>query len=153
METKLTELEEQFGDVKKLIATAVKKSDTVSEEALNLLILKASLPSVNLTDMRRRVDQINDEAFKISEKAKGLLGENIDLTARIDETVRNGEELLEKAQKQQDNTAELLSEVDEAHKIAKDAVARGAQTLEEAQDTLTKLSGKNLHYMINISKF
>ena len=54
-------LEERYGDVKKLTATAVAKSDAVSKEALNLLILGISVPAVNLTELQNRVDEVNKE--------------------------------------------------------------------------------------------
>ena len=61
LENKLMALEERYGDVKKLTATAVAKSDAVSKEALNLLILGISVPAVNLTELQNRVDEVNKE--------------------------------------------------------------------------------------------
>lgn len=61
MESKLLGLEEKYGDVEKLTATAVAKSDAVSKEALSLLLLGTSLPQVNVTELQNRVDQINQD--------------------------------------------------------------------------------------------
>lgn len=141
LENKLIALEERYGDVKKLTATAVAKSDTVSKEAVSLLLLGISLPEVNLTDLQNRVEEVNKEAAKIKDQAKILLDENIDLIHDIEDKVRKSEDLLYKAEDQQTITAELLAEVDDANDVAKNAVNRGDQTLKEAQDTLQKLSG------------
>lgn len=61
LENKLNALEDRYGDVKKLTATAVAKSDAVSKEALSLLILGINLPAVNVTDLQNRIDDINKE--------------------------------------------------------------------------------------------
>ncbi|XP_001604560.2 laminin subunit gamma-1 [Nasonia vitripennis] len=140
LENKLIALEERYGDVKKLTATAVAKSDTVSKEAVSLLLLGISLPEVNLTDLQNRVEEVNKEAAKIKDQAKILLDENIDLIHDIEDKVRKSEDLLYKAEDQQTITAELLAEVDDANNVAKNAVNRGDQTLKEAVDTLQKLS-------------
>lgn len=55
---------------------------------------------------------------------------------------RDSEELLDRAQDQQAATAELLAEVDGANEKAKNALKRGSQTLDEAQETLKKLGGQ-----------
>ncbi|XP_014218984.1 laminin subunit gamma-1 isoform X2 [Copidosoma floridanum] len=140
LESKLMALEDRYGDVKKLTATAVTKADAVSKEALNVLILGISLPTVNVMEMQNRVDEVNKEATKIKEQAKILLEENEELVHDVEDKVRRSEELLDKAEEQQIVTAEHLAEVDEANSIAKNAVNRGNQTLKEAQDTLKKLS-------------
>ena len=54
-------LEDRYGDVKKLTATAVIKSETVSKEALSLFIIGVPLPQVNLTELHNRVESINYE--------------------------------------------------------------------------------------------
>ena len=89
--------------------------------------------------------------MKIKEQARILVEENQDLIQDVDEKVRKSEELLDKAEDQQALTAELLAEVDEANNIAKNAVNRGNQTLKEAQDTLSKLSG-NCHTLYYVTK-
>lgn len=63
LESKLLALEEKYGDVKKLTATAVAKSEAVSKEALGLLILDSTLPEVNVTELQNRIDLINQEVY------------------------------------------------------------------------------------------
>ncbi|XP_058793265.1 laminin subunit gamma-1 [Phymastichus coffea] len=140
LESKLVALEDRYGDVEKLTATAVAKSEAVSKEALGLLILGISLPDVNVTGLQYRIDEINKDAMNIKEQARVLLEENGDLIRDIEDKVRKSEELLDKAEDQQGETAELLAEVDDANNIAKNAVNRGTQTLREAQDTYQRLS-------------
>lgn len=81
------------------------------------------------------------QGLRLKEQAQLLLDQNEDLISEMIEKIRNSEELIERAQNQQAATAELLAELDEANEKANDAVKRGDQTLQEAQETLKKLSG------------
>ena len=144
LETQVHELEDSMGDVKKHISSAVHKSEIVSKEALGLLVLEISLPPVNLTELRNRVDALNQEAEEIKTRAQGMINQNIELIEEMEEQIKNSEKVLQQAQIQTDRTAELLAEVDEANKIATDAVARSAKTLEEAKNTLAKLEGNEV---------
>ncbi|XP_014222768.1 laminin subunit gamma-1 isoform X2 [Trichogramma pretiosum] len=141
LENKLMALDDRYADVQKQTQTAVAKSDVVSKEALGMLILGFSLPQINLTEMQQRVETVSKEAATIKEQARLLLEENTELIQAIEEKVRTSEQLVDRAEDQQGITADMLVEVDEAHAMAKNAVNRGSQTLKEAQDTLTKLSG------------
>lgn len=79
--------------------------------------------------------------MRLKEQAQLLLDRHENLINEMVEKVKKSEELIEKAQDQQEVTAELLAEVDGANEKANDAVKRGDQTLKEAQETLKKLSG------------
>jgi hypothetical protein len=52
--------------VKKLTTTVVAKSEAVSKDALSLLILGISVPTVNITELQTHVDNINTEVTIIS---------------------------------------------------------------------------------------
>lgn len=80
--------------------------------------------------------------MRIKEQAQLLLEENENFINEMIEKIRKSHELLEQAQEQQETTAELLAELDQANATANDAVHRGDQTLKEAQETLKKLGGK-----------
>ncbi|XP_034942261.1 laminin subunit gamma-1 [Chelonus insularis] len=139
LENKLEILEDRFNEVKNLTATAIAKSVAVEEEALHLLILDLTLPSVDIQKLQDQVDVVNNDGLVIKERAQLLLSENEDLLNDLNEKIIKSEILLEKAQDQQAATADLLSEVDKANEKAQDAVKRGNQTLTEAQETLKKL--------------
>ncbi|KAJ8665186.1 hypothetical protein QAD02_006848 [Eretmocerus hayati] len=140
LKDELSSLEERYSEAKDLTASAVSRSEAVSKEALGLFSRGFSLPDVNVTDLQNQINNVTNEALQLKEKARILLQENVDSIRDIQDKVRNGEELLSKAEKQQSLTDDLLADVDRANDIAKKAVDRGEQTLLEAQDTLDKLS-------------
>lgn len=139
LENKLKQLEDRMDEVKNLTAIAAAKSSAVSQEAIDLLILDLTLPSVNVEQLREQIENVSDKGLKIKEEAQLLLEKNEDLIEEMIEKVRKSEELLERAQDQQAATAEQLAELDKAKETANDAVKRGDQTLKEAQETLKKL--------------
>lgn len=140
LEQQLSLLGDRFGEVQNLTAMALAKSNNVSDEALGLFIQDISLPKVDVDDLQKQVDSINNEGQKLKETAQLLLEENEHLLRDAVDKVREGEKLLERAQDQQATTAELLSDVDGANAKAEEAVSRGALTLKEAQETYQKLS-------------
>lgn len=139
LENKLELLEDRFNEVKNLTNTAAAKSAAVVKEALKLLILDLSVPTVDIEELRNQVDSVNNDGLAIKEQAQLLLEQNEAWLNELANKARKSEELLERAQDQQAATADLLSEVDGANEKAKDALKRGNQTLIEAQETLKKL--------------
>ncbi|XP_011142346.1 laminin subunit gamma-1 [Harpegnathos saltator] len=139
LENKLAQLDDRMNEVKNLTAVAANKSSTVSQEAIDLLILDLTLPHVDIKQLWEQVESVNNEGVKIKEQAQLLLEENENLINEMTEKARKSHELLERAQDQQAATAELLAELDQANETANDAVNRGDQTLKEAQETLKKL--------------
>ena len=63
--------------------------------------------------------------------------------------IDKSEKLLEQAELQQLATAEFLSDVDKANIQAREAVNRGMKTLQEAKETLQKLSG-NFYFFLHL---
>ncbi|KAK0177645.1 hypothetical protein PV328_001679 [Microctonus aethiopoides] len=139
LENKLELLDDRLNEVKNLTATAIAKSATVEKEALDLLILDLSVPTVDITKLQNQVDSISNDGLNIKERAQLLLVDNEQFLNELNEKIKKSEELLEKTNDQLAATAELLSEVDRANEKAQDAVKRGNQTLAEAQETLKKL--------------
>lgn len=139
LENKLAQLEDRMDEVRNLTAIAAAKSSAVSQEALDLLILDLTLPTVDLEQLRQQVETVSNEGLRIKEQAQLLLEQNENFIKEMSEKVKNSEELLDRAQDQQAATAEHLAELDEANETANDAVKRGDQTLKEAQETLKKL--------------
>ncbi|XP_031846744.1 laminin subunit gamma-1 isoform X2 [Nomia melanderi] len=139
LENKLELLEHRMDEVKNLTSIAANKSSTVSQEAIDLLILDLTLPAVNIEQLRNQVEDVNMEGLRLKEQAQLLLDRHGSLINEMVEKVRKSEELIERAQDQQAATAELLAELDGANEKVNDAVKRGDQTLKEAQETLKKL--------------
>lgn len=139
LENKLESLEHRMSEVKNLTSIAATKSSAVSQEAIDLLILDLTLPSVDIEQLQKQVEAVSNEGLQLKEQAQLLLDESGDLINDMVEKVRKSEELIERAKEQQAATAELIAELDRAKEIADDAVKRGDQTLKEAQETLKKL--------------
>ncbi|XP_012279283.1 laminin subunit gamma-1 [Orussus abietinus] len=140
LENELEVLEDRFEEVKNLSSIAAAKSSAASQEALNILIVDLTLPSINIEELKSQVEEVNNEGLKIKEQAQLLLDENDATIKEMQGKIKQSEELLDRAQEQQAATAELLAEVDAALEKAKDAVKRDDQTLKEAQETLKRLS-------------
>lgn len=139
LENKLAQLEDRMNEVKNLTAIAAAKSSAVSKEAIDLLILDLTLPTIDLEQLRQQIETVSNEGLRIKEQAQLLLEQNEDFIKEMSEKVKSSEELLEQAQDQEAATGELLAELDKANHTANDAVKRGDQTLKEAQETLKKL--------------
>ncbi|KAH0534833.1 laminin subunit gamma-1 [Cotesia glomerata] len=139
LENKLELLTDRFNEVKNLTSTAIAKSIAVEDEALHLLILDLTVPSIDIQKLQNQVESVNNDGSSIKERAQLLLEENEQILKDLDEKIRKSEILLDKAQDQQAATAELLSDVDKANEKAKDALKRGNETLVEAKETLKKL--------------
>ncbi|XP_015116033.1 laminin subunit gamma-1 [Diachasma alloeum] len=139
LDNKLELLEDRFIEVKNLTGTAAAKAAAVADEAVDLLLLDLTTPSVDIEKLQEQVEAVSNEGLALKEKAQLMLQDNEQLLFDLEEKIHKSEELLNKAQDQQAATAELLSEVDGANEKAKDAVKRGNQTLAEAQETLKKL--------------
>ncbi|XP_076658555.1 laminin subunit gamma-1 isoform X1 [Halictus rubicundus] len=140
LENKLELLEHRMNEVKNLTGIAANKSSDVSQEAIALLTLDLTLPTVDIKVLRSQVEDVNLEGLRLKEQAQLLLDRNENLIKEMMDKLMKSEELIEKAQDQQAATAELLAELDEANEKANDAVKRGDQTLKEAQEMLKKLS-------------
>ncbi|XP_033323034.2 laminin subunit gamma-1 isoform X1 [Megalopta genalis] len=139
LESKLDLLEHRMNEVKNLTSIAATKSSIVSQEALDLLILDLSLPTVDIKQLRSQVEDVNMEGLRLKEQAQLLLDRHENLIKEMVDKLKKSEDLIEIAQDQQGATAELLAELDQANEKANDAVKRGDQTLKEAQETLKKL--------------
>uniref|UniRef100_V9I9W1 Laminin subunit gamma-1 n=2 Tax=Apis cerana TaxID=7461 RepID=V9I9W1_APICE len=139
LENKLELLEHRMNEVKNLTNIAAIKSSTVSQEAIDLLILDLALPPVDIKQLRNQIEDVNNEGLRLKEQAQLLLDQNENLINEMAQKVIKSEELIERAQDQQAATAELLAELDGANEKADDAVKRGDQTLKEAQETLKEI--------------
>lgn len=65
LENKLAQLEDRIDEVKNLTAIAAAKSSAVSQEALDLLILDLTLPTVDLEQLRQQVETVSNEVIII----------------------------------------------------------------------------------------
>ncbi|XP_066585793.1 laminin subunit gamma-1 [Prorops nasuta] len=140
LENKLELIDDRMREVRNLTRMAAGKSAAVSQEALDLLILDLTLPSVDVEGLRVKVDNLADEGARIKEQAQLLLEQNDKFMTEMDDKIGRGEELFERAENQQAATAELLAEMDDSDALANDAVKRANQIFKEAQETLNKLN-------------
>jgi len=65
LENKLAQLEDRMDEVRNLTAIAAAKSSAVSQEALDLLILDLTLPTVDLEQLRQQVETVSNEVITI----------------------------------------------------------------------------------------
>lgn len=64
LENKLVQLEDRMDEVKNLTNIAAAKSSTVSQEALDLLILDLTLPSIDIEQLQQQVESVSNEVLQ-----------------------------------------------------------------------------------------
>lgn len=57
------QLEDRMDEVKNLTNIAAAKSSTVSQEALDLLILDLTLPSIDIEQLQQQVESVSNEVL------------------------------------------------------------------------------------------
>lgn len=140
LENKFELLKHKYNDVNNLTAESFIKSSNVVNEALYLSTRDLTIPDIDISILQLQIENINKESLIIKERAQLLIQNNDNLFQEMLDKINNTAELLNKAQVQQEATADLLSEVDDSEAKADEAIERSNKTLNEAQETLKRLS-------------
>ncbi|XP_054274289.1 laminin subunit gamma-1-like isoform X2 [Macrosteles quadrilineatus] len=97
------------------------------------------LPETNAQELKEQSINTGAEAKKIRDEANNLYQSHVTLLEDISELMIDGNDVLRKAEEQQQLADELLADADAAHTKAEDAVHLGNKTLQEAQQTYRTL--------------
>ncbi|XP_054719317.1 laminin subunit gamma-1-like, partial [Uloborus diversus] len=143
LERKLLEVDNMLEHVKKLAEDAKEEAIKAYDSALDLYTEANSVnvPDVDTEQMKQTAADIIEEAKGIQERAAEIMDKHHDLLDRIEKQSEDAQDLLKAGEKQQQMTDEMLANVDVALSKARDAVAAGEKTLEDAKQTLATLKG------------
>lgn len=155
----INKLRSQLDDTTDLLLRTKKMSDEAKKEAgkahSDALTMYTDINAIVVPKLDS--DKYKQDAIEIIEQAKRILAEADDLLNRHGDTLNNtrfqlkdARDLLEEAIRQQQITDGLLAEVEAALEKAKQAVASGEKTLEDAQNTLKTL--KEFDQLVQESK-
>lgn len=112
-------------------------------QALNILQQAKSLevPTVDHETLEDQAVKVNREAKRIQEEAQRLISENAELLQAAQNKRVELEDLLKRAERQQQLVDSQLADMDGYRERAEDAVETGNNVLKDAQDTLSTLQG------------
>ncbi|XP_013774278.1 laminin subunit gamma-1-like [Limulus polyphemus] len=128
-------------ETKDIAQEAQDESNKAYDDALDIYTDASSvtIPDVDVPRMKDKAQYIIEEARKIRGNADGLIEDNQELMDKIEDQKSEAEELLAEGMRQQQIGDEMLADTDAALAKAKEAVASGDRTLEEANNTLDTL--------------
>ena len=130
--------------VQSLATQTLRDSTDAYNQALNILQQAKSLevPTVDHTTLEDQAVKVNRDARRIQEEAQRLISENEELLLAAQDKRVELEDLLNRAENQQQQVDRQLADMDGYNKRALDAVQSGNNVLKDAQDTLRTLQGK-----------
>ena len=130
--------------VQSLATKTLRDSTEAYNEALNILQQAKSLevPTVDHATLEDQAVKVNRDARRIQEEAQRLISENADLLLAAQDKRVELEDLLRRAEEQQQQVDRQLADMDGYNKRALEAVQGGNNVLEDAQDTLRTLQGE-----------
>lgn len=147
----ITVLEVQIGDmgeklrtVQSLASQTLRDSTEAYNEALNIYQQANSLeiPEVDNAQLDDKTVKVSKESKRIQDDATRLLYENGQLLTEAQDRRVQLEDLLRRAEAQQQQIDEQLANIDSHRARALDSVRTGNNVLKDAQNTLKTLKGK-----------
>ena len=130
--------------VQSLATQTLRDSTDAYNQALNILQQAKSLevPTVDHATLEDQAVKVNRDARRIQEEAQRLISENEELLLAAQDKRVELEDLLNRAENQQQQVDRQLADMDGYNKRALEAVQSGNNVLKDAQDTLRTLQGK-----------
>ena len=130
--------------VQSLATQTLRDSTDAYNQALNILQQAKSLevPTVDHATLEDQAVKVNRDARRIQEEAQRLISENEELLLAAQDKRVVLEDLLNRAENQQQQVDRQLADMDGYNKRALEAVQNGNNVLKDAQDTLRTLQGK-----------
>lgn len=128
----------------RLTSSALERANRVYDEALTLIANVNALASPEIDLDKLKQDALNaiDEAQRLQAEIERLTSEHDKLLLDYDENAELGKTLIERSIVQQDEALRTLENLEEIHKNAKEAVALGDGTLQEANSTYHTFAGE-----------
>ena len=138
---KLSEVEDKLVTVEKLSSNTLLKATDAYEEALTIYqqVFNLEVPTVNSANLENQAKQISQDARRIKEDAQRLMEEYQPLVRDTMEKRMNLQDLLNRANVQQQEVDSRLKDMDRHRAKAIKAVEIGNNVLKDAQDTLETL--------------
>ena len=143
LEVEIGDLGEKLRTVQSLATSTLRDSTKAYNDALNIYQQAFSLqvPEVNNEDLENQAVKLTAEARRIQEEAQRLIAENQNLLREAQDSRVQLEDLLRRAEQQQQSIDAQLEEMTSYKERAVEAVQKGNNVLADAQATLETLKG------------
>ena len=138
---KLAEVENKLITVEKLSSNTLLKATDAYDDALNIYqqVFNLEVPAINSANLESQARQISEDSKRIKEDAQRLMDEYSPLVRTTMEKRMNLQDLLNRANMQQQEVDNRLEDMERHRSRATEAVQLGNNVLEDAQNTLETL--------------
>ena len=149
---KLTDVDDKLSTVEKLASNTLAKAENAYYEALTIhrQVLNLEVPSINSDSLEKQANQIKEDARRIKEDAERFMDEYQSVIRDTMNKRVNLQDLLDRANIQQQEVDNQLNEIENHKTKALEAVQIGNNVLKDAQETLETL--KDFENRVNSNK-
>ena len=154
LEVQVNDMGKKLQKVQSLSVQTSKDAMDAYNSAINIFQRAKSLevPSIDEENIEKQAKRVREEAQRIKDEANRLIDSNVDLLQETQDRRVQLEDLLGRAQSQQQTLDAQLAEMDKHAEKAKKAVENGNAVLSDAEKTLQTLNG-NIYQIVRVINY